>query len=114
MSYEIFILPLLTISIGYIMFNYPPKKINHFVGYRTFRSMKNENNWIFANKYCGKSWIIIGIIMLIITIILFLLNHLKIVNITEDIMLIIVFCEIFAIISPTFVIEKRLKNNKIL
>ena len=93
------------------MLKYPPKKINYFIGYRTLQSMKNENNWNFANKYCGKAWIIIGIIMLIMTVVLFLLNYLKIIIITEDILLISVFCEIFAIISPTFIIEKRLKNK---
>ena len=30
---------------------FPPKKINYLYGYRTSRSMKNIENWNFANQY---------------------------------------------------------------
>lgn len=40
--------------IYFIYFKYPPKKINYFYGYRTKRSMKNNENWSFANKYAAK------------------------------------------------------------
>ena len=47
----------LLVSIGYVILivlfaiivkTYPPKKINHFYGYRTSRSMKNQETWIVA------------------------------------------------------------------
>lgn len=40
--------------ISFIYFKYPPKKINYFYGYRTKRSMKNNENWSFANNYAAK------------------------------------------------------------
>jgi len=30
---------------GYIQFKYPPKKINHFYGYRTKTSMRSQEVW---------------------------------------------------------------------
>lgn len=55
---------------GRMMWKHPPKKINGLSGYRTSRSMKNMETWIFAHKYCGKLWWIIGWITLIPSIII--------------------------------------------
>ncbi len=33
---------------------YQPEKINPLMGYKTARSMKNEKNWKFAQKYSSK------------------------------------------------------------
>ena len=37
--------------IAWITKQYPPKKINHTYGYRTPRSMKNQETWDFANQH---------------------------------------------------------------
>ena len=42
----------LMILISYIFAKYPPKKINDFYGYRTQRSMRNQDCWDFANRHC--------------------------------------------------------------
>lgn len=34
---------------------YPPKKINSLYGYRTNKSMKNEEVWRFANSFFNKT-----------------------------------------------------------
>lgn len=47
---HLFIGPLILI-ITLIFVKYPPKKINDFYGYRTSRSMINQDCWDFANKY---------------------------------------------------------------
>ncbi len=57
--------PIVMIIYGRMMWKHPPKKINGLSGYRTSRSMKNMETWIFAHKYCGKLWWIIGWITLI-------------------------------------------------
>lgn len=44
---------------GYIWQRFPPKKINYLYGYRTRRSMLNQQTWDFANR--------IGPVMLIRT-----------------------------------------------
>ena len=47
---HLFIGPLILV-ITLIIARYPPKKINHLYGYRTTRSMLNQDCWDFANKY---------------------------------------------------------------
>jgi uncharacterized membrane protein len=37
--------------LGLIMYYFPPRKINSLYGYRVFRSMKDQKNWDFAQKY---------------------------------------------------------------
>jgi len=37
--------------LGWLLKNFPPKKINHLYGYRTQRSMKNQATWEAANTY---------------------------------------------------------------
>ena len=36
---------------GFIQAKWPPKKINHFYGYRTSTSMRNQEIWEFAQQY---------------------------------------------------------------
>ena len=84
MIYTIFIIPITIILIGYLLFKYPPKNINYLIGYRSVKSMKNDKNWKFANQYCGKLLIKTGILMLIITIMLFILSYFKVLIFTEQ------------------------------
>lgn len=51
------------------MYKFPPKEINGLIGYRTAMSKKNKDTWAFAHEYCGRLWIKIGIILLILSII---------------------------------------------
>jgi uncharacterized membrane protein len=41
---------LIVILAGLIWQQFPPKKINHLYGYRTQRSMKNQQTWDYANR----------------------------------------------------------------
>lgn len=50
------------IILGYFYKLYPPKKINHFYGYRTSRSMKNQQVWDYANKISADAIIYVGVI----------------------------------------------------
>lgn len=60
----------LYLSLGYCAFMlllfmifkaFPPKKINHFYGYRTQRSMANDTVWKDANEYSFKLGVKLGI-----------------------------------------------------
>ena len=62
------IVPTVQIVAGYILWRHCPKKINHFLGYRTLRSMKNSDTWDFANRHCGRAWLKVGLLTLIPTI----------------------------------------------
>ena len=38
----------------------PPKTINGGYGYRTARSMRNQQTWDFAHQVCGQLWVKTG------------------------------------------------------
>ena len=110
--YTIFLIPVLMILVGIIMFKYPPKKINFFVGYRNVNSMKDKERWDFSNKYCGKLFTIVGLIMLIVDSLLFLLFKLESVNYTENVLLIIVILQVGMILLSGLLVEKKVRNYK--
>jgi uncharacterized membrane protein len=64
-------IPLLIVS--FMMKLWPPKKINHFYGYRTPRSMKNQQAWGEANTYSGNLLMWAGISTLFVQAISFTL-----------------------------------------
>jgi len=51
---------------GLIMKLRPPQKINSLYGYRTPRSMKNQENWTEANRYSAILLIRSSILMLLL------------------------------------------------
>lgn len=44
---------LIFIVAGYILYKFPPKKINYIYGYRTRASMADQESWDFAQKFSG-------------------------------------------------------------
>lgn len=46
---------------GVMLIKSPPKDINSVFGYRTKRSMKDQEHWDFAQQYAGRVWIRGGI-----------------------------------------------------
>lgn len=47
---------------GAILYKFPPKKINSFIGYRTDMAYKNQDTWDEAQKQGGKSMSVFGIV----------------------------------------------------
>ena len=66
------LLPLTMIGFGSYFKRSAPGKINHIFGYRTSRSMKNQDTWDYAHHYIGSQWVLIGWILLIISVVLML------------------------------------------
>ena len=58
------LIPAVMIGCGLLFMKKPPKKVNGWYGYRTSRSMKNQDTWDFAQRYMGKVWWKWGWIML--------------------------------------------------
>lgn len=69
------ILPIVMIVGGMIMTKHCPKRINTLVGYRTRRSMKNMDTWKFAHDYCGKLWLKLGWITIILSALILVLFY---------------------------------------
>ena len=112
MTYTIFMIPLLIIFVGFLMFKKPPKKINWLIGYRTKKSMNNKNTWIFAHKYCGRLWIKIGLIMLIISGLLYVLLCFKLLILTEITISIVVLSQVIVMALSIFIVESKVKSYK--
>jgi uncharacterized membrane protein len=52
----------LMLVLSYIFKRFPPKKINHWYGYRTSRSMRSQEAWDCANLYCINAFFGISVI----------------------------------------------------
>ncbi|MDH3711262.1 MAG: SdpI family protein [Cyclobacteriaceae bacterium] len=60
-----FILGGLITIVGLLFYTFPPKKINLIYGYRTRRSMRNQETWEAANRYSSLLMILAGILGLL-------------------------------------------------
>jgi uncharacterized membrane protein len=65
-------IPVVLIILGAWFGKHPPKEINGLVGYRTTRSMKNQDTWQFAHHEFGKVSIKVGLILLVASVIVML------------------------------------------
>ncbi len=52
-SIPAFVCGITFLAIGLVMYYNPPKDINGFIGYRTGASMKSQERWDFAQRYCA-------------------------------------------------------------
>ena len=98
--------PLITIITGYLMYRHTPKTINGLVGYRTNRSMINQDTWDFANKYCASLWIKLGIITSVISFLIYILF-----DVNETVSIVIVLIQTFLLLFSIIPVEKALKNT---
>lgn len=60
----VMLIPLTVFFFGFRFVKKPPERINYVFGYRTQRSMRNNETWEFAHKHIGRTWMICGNIML--------------------------------------------------
>lgn len=67
------LIPIIMIIAGNSMRLGKFKTINSIVGYRTRRSMKNQQTWDYAHRECGLLWRRWGSTMLVLTVIAMLL-----------------------------------------
>ena len=58
------LIPAVMVIIGLIFRKHPPRNISGIWGYRTRRSMKNQETWDYANRYVGNIWYRWGLILL--------------------------------------------------
>lgn len=108
--YTIFIIPVMMLLIGYLMFKYPPKKINFLIGYRTRASMKNERVWKEANQYFGILLIKYGCGMLAAVLLFSVLVWLKTIAFTEFVLIIIVLVQVIVIVITALQVDKKIRN----
>jgi uncharacterized membrane protein len=61
----VFLAGFVFIIAGWILYKFPPTKINSFYGYRTWSSQKSQAHWDFAQVYSGKLMLKLGCWMVI-------------------------------------------------
>ncbi|TYB74408.1 SdpI family protein [Bizionia saleffrena] len=94
------------VLVGCIMHLFPPKKINPLYGYRTRRSMKNQEQWDFAQTYASKLLIFCGVTLTFISLLGFVLE------VSHDIAAILSTLLIIGSIIPVLVkTEKAIKTK---
>ena len=59
---------------GFVMIQFPPKKINPLYGYRTISSMKSQERWDFAQRFSAKEMMKLGAFLMIISLLVFVTN----------------------------------------
>ena len=70
----VLLMPLSMLLFGRHFMKTAPAKINYAFGYRTKRSMQNEDTWAFAHHYFGKLWYVCGLVATPVSILLMLLT----------------------------------------
>ena len=62
-----FLMGLIFVITALISLRFPPKKINNLYGYRTGKSMKNQQIWDFSQKYSSVRMLQIGFFLLAVS-----------------------------------------------
>lgn len=105
------IIPFVMLSFGAYFYRRPPKGINVIFGYRTKRSMQNEETWKFAHQYFGKLWFLLGMPTLIITIGAMWLLYSKKVNILSIVGILITLVQLITVFITIVLTERALKHS---
>ena len=95
----------LMLLISYIFAMYPPKKINDLYGYRTKRSMRNQDCWDFANRHSIRLMWKISLLTCVIQAIGVILLDEGVALLTATIVL------VTTLIYSVYLTEKALKNT---
>ena len=61
--------PLILLILGVWYYFWPPKEANHSVGFRTYWGMGSIKAWLFSQKLAGMSFMILGGVLLILSLI---------------------------------------------
>ena len=81
--------------ISWIYKRNPPKSINYFYGYRTRRSMRNQETWDFGNVIGAKMMLWVGISSFIVGTIAYFISPLWSLGISTFFLIVAIFVGIF-------------------
>ena len=105
------LIPLVMLFAGRMMQYHPPREINYILGYRTARSMKNRETWVFAHRECGRLWVRWGVLMLVPAAVIMLLLLGKEVPTVGTVGGIVTVLQMFPLLLSIAVIEKKLRRT---
>lgn len=103
--------PLMMLIFGWRFLEKPPKKINGFYGYRTTRSMKNQQTWDYAHQVCGKLWFRAGAVMLPLSLLAMLPLLGRGIEGQSIWLIVVVGVQIVVMLATLFPVERALKRK---
>ena len=107
---SILIIPIIILPLSLIMIKF--RSINYIFGYRTTRSMKNENTWVYANTLSGKLLAFGSLAFIVLDVIFMLIMLKKSENLLSALLLPVGFAPILLyLIVSIVIVELKLKSK---
>ena len=89
----------------------PPKKINSLFGYRTSRSMRNQQTWAYAHRYLGKFWKLLAPMLVVLAVVPMALVYGKTNDEMSTVGLIVCFVQLALLLCSLPITEQYLKRT---
>lgn len=111
MLFMVLQIPAIMIIFGWLFMKKAPDKVNWILGYKTKRSMLNQDTWAFAHKYIGKLWWVCGLVLLPLSLIPMLLLLGKDKDMVGNVGALITMVQMIPLVGAIFPTERALKKN---
>ena len=105
------LIPVIMLVFGWIFRRQAPKKINVWYGYRSARSMKNEDTWVFAHQHIGRTWMLVGAVLLVVSVIPMIAVYGKDDDTVSVVSLVLLFVQMLPMIMSLIPTERALKRT---
>ena len=105
------LIPVIMLVFGWIFHRQAPKKINVWYGYRSARSMKNEDTWVFAHQHIGRTWMLVGAVLLVISVIPMIAVYGTDDDTVSVVSLVLLFVQMLPMIMSLIPTERALKKT---
>ena len=105
------LIPGIMVGIGTRFLKHPPGTINAWYGYRTARSMKNQETWDFAHETCGKLWVRLGKLSFLPALLAAGLTFGRGIETVSVASIVVVTVQTLVLIGSIFPVERALKRN---
>ena len=105
------LIPGIMVGIGTRFLKHPPGTINAWYGYRTARSMKNQETWNFAHETCGRLWVRLGKLSFLPALLAAVLTFGHGIETVSVASIVVVTVQTLVLIGSIFPVERALKRN---
>ena len=105
------LVPAIMLYFGWRFQKKPPEKINQIYGYRTARSMKNQETWRFAHETCGRLWVRLGAVLLLLSLAAAAMTFGRGVETAGIVSAAVVVVQVVVVIGSIVPVERALKRN---
>ena len=105
------LIPVIMLVFGWIFRCRAPKKINVWYGYRSARSMKNEDTWVFAHQHIGRTWMLVGVVLLVVSVIPMIAVYGKDDDTVSVVSLVLTVVQLIPLVVSLIPTERALKNT---